>query len=113
MALLVAINFVLLALALFLIQEGLAQQANDGNLFFFVKFPTELLPMAYLASFLLIVNFALTFLTLWHRVKIRRWPWATTSVAAALLLVICFTVGWPGVWTIINPNHPHKLQFYR
>ncbi len=100
--LLVIIDVALLALALYFIQEGMAQRANP-DVRFFVRFPAELLPLAYVAALLLLPNFAVTGLALARNLYRRRWPWVTTFVSAILLAVITAVVGWDGVVTIISP----------
>jgi 4-amino-4-deoxy-L-arabinose transferase-like glycosyltransferase len=100
---LVVIDAALLILALYFIQEGEAQRAHP-NLWFFVDFPTKLLPLAYAAAILMIPNLAVTALTLIRNLYRRRWPWVTTLVAAILLSVIIAMIGWSGVGEIIKPG---------
>ena len=96
-------NLLLLILALYLLQEGLAQKATPG-LRFFVDFPTELLPLAYAAALLLLPNLALSFFVVLRGLPKRRWPWVTTVLAAILLGVIVVNLGLDAVLTIISPE---------
>lgn len=93
-----------MTLAFFLIQEGMAQAADTGTKVFFVEFPTELLPLAYISGLLLIANFAITFFTLLRGLYVRRWPWVSSLVAAVLLGIVCAEVGFGNVWSIVDPS---------
>lgn len=103
--LLLVINLLLLTLALYFIQEGVAQQQAAGKpITFFVDFPTELLPLAVIAVLLLIPNLAVIALSLLRNLYRRRWPWITTFIATVLLAIITLKVGFDGVLTIIDPS---------
>ncbi len=92
-------------LAVYLAQEGRAQAAAPpGQVVFFVRFPKELLPLVYVAIMLLVLNFAISFFTLWRGLHVRRWPWVTTGLAAVLLVVVCAKIGFGNVWGIIDPG---------
>lgn len=102
LATLLLLDILLVTLAFYLIQEGTAQRANP-HLIFFVKFPVVLLPLAYVATVILIPNFAVTTFTLLRGLRKRRWPWVTTAVSALLLGVIVAKLGLHDVWVIIHP----------
>jgi len=100
--LLLAVNVFVLALALYLLQEGRAQQASP-NISFFVDFPTKLLPLGYLALGTAIANFSILAITAWRRLPKRRWPFVTTLLAVIALGVIVAELGVGNVRAIIDP----------
>lgn len=93
----------LLALALYFIQEGVAQQSKP-DIQFFVEFPTKLLPLAYAVPILLIPTVAISAITIRRKLEPRRWPWVTTLLAASALGIIVAELGLDGVATIIDPT---------
>lgn len=99
------VDVLLLLLALYFIQEGLAQQAHP-EVSFFVDFPDTLLPLGYAVVILLIPTVALALLATIRGFPLGRWPWIASGLAALALLVLTVGVGGPdAVWTIIDPSH--------
>lgn len=106
--LLLAANVLVVVLALFLLQEGRAQQANP-NIGYFVDFPIRLLPLAYAALGIAIANFAILAITAWRRLPRRRWPFVMTLLAVAALAVIAGSLGLDDLRTIIDPSSKPAL----
>ena len=101
------VNIFLLALNLYLLQEGRSQQALPQAVFF-VDFPLGLLPLAYLALGLGVANLALLFFTIVRRPRKQTMPWVSTVAVAVLLGIIVWHVGFDGLWTIIDPDYAGK-----
>ena len=99
---LAVLNIWLLALDLYLLQEGRSQLARP-DLGFFVDFPTAWLPLAYLALALLIANFAILGFTIARRLRKRRWPWVTTAAVTLILGLFVWKLGFDGIRTIVDP----------
>lgn len=100
---LVVVNVFLATLALYLLQEGRAQQANP-SLGFFIDFPMRLLPLAYAALGIAIANFAIVAMTAWRRLPKRRWPYVMTLLAVVALGVLVAEIGLDGVRAIVDPS---------
>lgn len=100
----IALDVVLLILAFYFLQEGMAQRAAGPTVEFFVEFPHWLVYPAGAAALVLLPNFAVNILTLLRDLPPRRWVWLTTGLAVVLLAVVTVVLGVDDVLTVINPN---------
>ena len=98
------LDFGLLVLAFYFLQEGMAQHGAAPSVKFYVDFPDWLTYLAGAATVLLMPNFAINALVLRRNLQPRRWVWLTTAIAIALLATVTIVIGPRDVLTIINPN---------